>query len=98
MLKIAIVLLLIAVLISLASGLFFLYKDQDKTDSRRTLYSLGLRILLASSLIGLIFYGLYTGALTLKAPWHQGHQETSRTNTLTEETEAGMEADKKPSR
>ncbi|MGE0625078.1 MAG: twin transmembrane helix small protein [Pseudomonadales bacterium] len=71
-LKVIIVVLLIGVVASLMSGLFFLFKDSDKPDSRRTLHALGVRITLAAALLGTIFYGLYTGQLRMgtNAPWH----------------------------
>ena len=74
MLKVLIVVLLIGVLVSLFSGLVFLFKDADKNDSRRTLYALGVRVTLAGALLTTIFYGLYTGQLRMgaNAPWH-GH-------------------------
>ena len=73
MLKVIIVVLLIAVIISLFSGLVFLFKDTDRNDSKRTLYALGTRITLASALVLTILYGFYTGELKLgsNAPWHE---------------------------
>ena len=73
MLKVIIALLLIGIIISLGSGLVFLFKDSDRTDSRRTLHALGVRITLAVALVICIFYGFYTGELTIgaNAPWHQ---------------------------
>lgn len=72
MLKIIIVVLLVGVLISLFSGLVFLFKDSDRQDSKRTLYAMGVRISLATALMATLFYGLYTGQLRLgtNAPWH----------------------------
>lgn len=72
LLKIIIVVLLIAVIVSLFSGLVFLFKDSDRTDSKRTLYALGVRVTLAALLLATIFYGFYTGELRLgtNAPWH----------------------------
>jgi hypothetical protein len=72
MLKIIIVLLLLGVLASLASGLVFLFRDADRTDSRRTLHALGVRVTLATALLGCVAWGFYTGELTLGAgaPWH----------------------------
>lgn len=68
-LKITIAVLLIGVVLSLGSGLRFLLKDMGVPESKRTLYALGVRITLAALMMGLIFYGLYTGALTSQAPW-----------------------------
>lgn len=71
MLKTVIVILFISVLISLTTGLGFLFRDQGEPTSRRTLYALGLRIILATSLLATTFYGISTGQLTMDAPWHQ---------------------------
>ncbi|MEZ5558568.1 MAG: DUF2909 domain-containing protein [Pseudomonadales bacterium] len=81
MLKVVIVLLLIGVVISLFSGLVFLFRDSDRTDSKRTLYALGVRISLAAMLLLTIGYGFYTGELRLgtNAPWHD------RATTILEE-------------
>jgi hypothetical protein len=65
-----IVLLLIGVLVSLVTGLGFLFKDSDQPDSKRTLYALGARIGFAVALVATIFYGLLTGELSMSAPWH----------------------------
>ena len=73
MLKGVIVILLIGVVISLFSGLVFLFKDVDRHDSKRTWYALGVRISLATLLLITISYGFYTGELQIgaNAPWHQ---------------------------
>jgi len=79
LLKFIIVVLLIGVVISLFSGLVFLFKDTDRTDSRRTWYALGVRITLATALLLTISYGFYTGELQMgsNAPWHgANHAET----------------------
>lgn len=70
--KIIIVILLAGVVISLFSGLVFLFKDTSRTDSKRTWYALGIRITLASALLATIFYGFYSGQLRMgsNAPWH----------------------------
>ena len=72
MLKIVIFVLLIGVVVSLFSGLFFLFQDAEKTDSRRTLHALGVRVTLAAALLATVFYGFYTGQLRMgtNAPWH----------------------------
>lgn len=67
-LKIIIVLLFIAVLVSLSSGLIFLLRDMGNP-SRRTLYALGIRIALAALLVFSIWYGFYSGTLSNTAPW-----------------------------
>ena len=72
-LKTLIVVLLICVVISLFSGLVFLFKDTDRENSKRTLYALGARVTFATALLLTIFYGFYTGQLRMgvNAPWHQ---------------------------
>ena len=67
MLKVIIIILLIALIISLFSGLIFFVKDQGST--RRTVHSLGVRLFFAVLLMGVVIYGLYTGKLSSKAPW-----------------------------
>ena len=69
--KTTIILIFIGILISLFAGLVFLFKDQEKHKSKRTLFSLGLRVTLAVILLGCIFYGLYSGELTMDAPWQR---------------------------
>jgi hypothetical protein len=73
--KVVIVLLFIALVVSLFSGYVFLLKDQGTT--RRTWNSLTLRLILAVLLMGFLMYGLYTGQLGSKAPWDA--QRTSQT-------------------
>ncbi|AFU99618.2 twin transmembrane helix small protein [Simiduia agarivorans] len=68
-LKAIIVLLFLAVLASLSSGLVFLLKDIGQTDSRRTLYALGIRVSLAACLLAAIAWGFYSGELASTAPW-----------------------------
>lgn len=49
--KLVVILLLAAVVVSLFSGLFFLVKDKDATDSTRMLTSLKIRVALSATLI-----------------------------------------------
>jgi len=63
MLKIVIVLLLVAVVISLFSGLFFLIRDGGKTN--RVVNSLALRVSLSILLLAVILIALWQGELTL---------------------------------
>ena len=60
-LKPAIFILIILILLSLTSGLFFLFKDRG--NSKGTVISLGVRVSLAALLLILVAYGLYTGEL-----------------------------------
>lgn len=69
MLKVIIIVLLVAVIISLGSGAVFFFKDQGET--KRTMYALGIRITLAILLMICITYGVLSGELMLNAPWHQ---------------------------
>lgn len=59
MLKAAIVLLLLATLISLFSGLFFLVKDEGKTS--RLVNALTVRVTLTALTVALIAWGFYSG-------------------------------------
>ena len=52
---------IILILLSLASSLFFLFKDQGQ--GKRSVYSLGVRLSLAAFLLMLVAYGLSTGQL-----------------------------------
>lgn len=72
MIKVLIVILFIAVVASLSSGLVFLLKESSVSASRRTLYALGIRIGLASVLLLVIGYGLASGELVSTAPWDAG--------------------------
>ena len=77
-----ILVLLIGVVVSLFSGLVFLFKDSGQQDSKRTLYALGIRITLAVALVATVSYGLYTGELRFgtQAPWHGKTHSSSTTN------------------
>lgn len=68
-LKPLITVVIILILLSLASSLFFLFKDQGK--GKRSVYSLGARVSLAVVLLMLVAYGLYTGELGNSIPWNQ---------------------------
>ncbi len=68
MLKIIIAILFLAILVSLGSGAVFFFKDQGET--KRTMYSLGIRVTLALLLMICVTYGVVSGELTLSAPWH----------------------------
>lgn len=68
LLKAIIVILFIGVLVSLSSALVFLMKDVGNA-KKRTFYALGIRITLATALIGTIIYGFSSGQLSSQAPW-----------------------------
>ncbi|HSB96175.1 MAG TPA: DUF2909 domain-containing protein [Spongiibacteraceae bacterium] len=65
--KVIIVLLFIALVVSLFSGYVFLLKDRGS--SYRTWNSLSVRLILAALLMGFLIYGVYTGQLGSNAPW-----------------------------
>ena len=86
--KVLIVVLLMGVIVSLFSGLVFLFKDTERTDAKRTWYALGVRITLATALLATIFHGLYTGELQLgkNVRWHnlEGRSSAADVNTPAE--------------
>lgn len=59
--------LLAGILVALAVGFYFFYKDQGR--SRRVMYALGVRVTLAMVLLIIVVYGLSTGQLEINAPW-----------------------------
>ena len=61
MIKYFILFLIVAMLLSLFTGGFFLIKD--KGQSKRTVYSLGIRVSIAVMLFVTILYGLITGQI-----------------------------------
>lgn len=61
MIKAAIVLLLVATLVSLFSGLFFLVKDEGRTS--RVVTALTVRVTLTALTVALIAWGFYSGQL-----------------------------------
>ncbi|MFK9002549.1 twin transmembrane helix small protein [Pseudomonas pergaminensis] len=67
MLKAAIALMLIATVVSLFSGLFFLVKDEG--NSNRLVNALTVRVILAVITLGLITWGFFSGQLVSHAPW-----------------------------
>ncbi|WP_263143714.1 twin transmembrane helix small protein [Pseudomonas sp. RIT-PI-AD] len=67
MLKAAILLMLLATLVSLFSGLFFLVKDEGR--GSRVVNALTLRVVLTAATVGLIAWGFYSGQLISHAAW-----------------------------
>ena len=78
MLKTLIVLLMIALVASLASGLVFLMSDQGNPDKTRLFTSLGVRLGLGACLILVILYGVMTGQLGQRNPWDPGPSTTEQ--------------------
>jgi len=74
-LKIVIVLLFVALVISLFTGLAFLFQDREKDGKSRRLWNaLTVRLVLAALLIGFLIYGVFTGQLGSNAPWDARYQ------------------------
>ena len=67
MLKTAIVMLLLATITSLFSGLFFLVKDEGR--GSRVVNALTVRVVLTGLTLALIAWGFYSGQLTSSATW-----------------------------
>ncbi|WP_252272226.1 twin transmembrane helix small protein [Pseudomonas subflava] len=67
MLKAAIILLLLATLVSLFSGLFFLVKDEGR--GSRVVNALTVRVILAALTLALIAWGFYSGQLVTHVTW-----------------------------
>lgn len=61
MLKAVIVVLLVATLISLFSGLFFLVNDAGRTS--RVVTALAVRVILSALIVALMAWGFYSGQL-----------------------------------
>ena len=71
MIKILIVVALIAIIASLASGMVFLVKD--KGQSERTAKALTVRISLSVLLFGLLMLGIFTGHIKPHGIYPPGH-------------------------
>ena len=67
MLKAAIVILLLATVASLLSGLFFLVKDE--VQGTRLVNTLTVRVSLTGLTVALLIWGFYSGQLVSHAPW-----------------------------
>ena len=78
MLKTLIVLLMIALVASLASGLVFLMSDRGNPDKKRLFTSLGVRLGLGACLLLVILYGVMTGQLGQQNPWDPGPTDTTQ--------------------
>jgi cytochrome bd-type quinol oxidase subunit 2 len=77
LIKTAVVIVLILIVASLASGLFFLVKDKGKTD--RTARALTVRIALSVALFALVMLAVATGQLKphgIYAPSHPVNQKS----------------------
>jgi hypothetical protein len=74
MIKMLIVVALIAIIASLASGMVFLVKD--KGQSERTARALTVRISLSVLLFGLLMLGIFTGHIKPHGIYPTGHPAT----------------------
>ena len=72
MLKVLIIVLMLALVASLGSGFYYLMIDQGDKNQRRTFHTLGVRLTLAATLLGVIVYGVATGQLGHRNPWDAG--------------------------
>lgn len=69
-LKVVIVFLFIGLAVSLFTGFGFLMKNRGRDqESKAVWYSLSVRLIIATLLMGVIIYGIYTGQLGSQAPW-----------------------------
>ncbi|MEH6557683.1 MAG: DUF2909 domain-containing protein [Oceanicoccus sp.] len=79
-LKVIIVVLFVALVVSLFTGLAFLFQDREQEGKSRRLWnSLTVRLALTALLVGFLIYGVFTGQLGSNAPWDARHQ-TEATN------------------
>lgn len=79
MLKVAIIILMLALVASLGSGFYYLMIDQGDKNKRRTFHSLGVRLALATALIIVIMYGVASGQLGHSNPWDAGPRPATAT-------------------
>ena len=69
-LKVIILILFIAMVISLFGGFHAFIKDRGSKDSKQNTL-LGIRAAIALSLMAVLVYGIFSGKLGSKAPWDQ---------------------------
>lgn len=72
---------MLALVISLGSGLYFLMVDQGNLEKKRLFTSLGIRLGLATALIITIIFGVATGQLGNRNPWDAGTIERDEQQT-----------------
>jgi hypothetical protein len=79
-LKVIIVVLFVALVASLFTGLVFLFKDREQEGKSHRLWNaLTVRLTLTALLVGFLMYGVFTGQLGSNAPWDARHP-TEATN------------------
>ena len=79
LIKILIIAALVAIIISLASGMVFLVKD--KGQSERTAKALTVRISLSVLLFGLLMLGIFTGHIKPHGIYPAGHPANQAAQT-----------------
>lgn len=67
LLKVILILLIIAMLVSLSGALTSLFRDDS--DSRRLVKLLTIRVSLAALIVVVLIIGFVTGELSQQAPW-----------------------------
>ena len=77
MIKIAIIVLLLALIVSLGSGFYFLMTDQGDKTKRGTLHSLGVRLAIGIAIAAVVLYSIATGQLGNRNPWDEGPKPQS---------------------
>ena len=77
LIKIAIIVLLVALVVSLGSGFYFLMSDQGDKTKRGTLHSLGVRLAIGIALVTVVLYSIATGQLGNRNPWDEGPKPQS---------------------
>ena len=82
LIKILIIAALVAIIVSLASGMVFLVKD--KGESQRTAKALTVRISLSVLLFGLLMLGIFTGHIRPHGIYSAGHPATQTAAQPTE--------------
>jgi hypothetical protein len=78
MLKVIIGFIMVALLGSLASGMYFLMADQGNPEKKRLFTSLGVRLSLGVTLIIVIIFGVATGELGHRNPWDAGPSSSQK--------------------
>ena len=78
-LKFLIIVLLLALVVSLGSGFYFLMIDQGDKEKRRLFNSLGVRLSIAAALMLVIVYGVSSGKLRSQAPWDNPQPQPAAT-------------------
>jgi len=81
LLKIAILVLMLALVASLGSGFYYLMTDQGDKAKRGTFNSLGTRLAIALCLAALVVYGISIGELGHRNPWDNGPGAASQLPT-----------------